>query len=214
MRAELVRESLMTLTKRSHSWPAPLVAGLLFSLPLVSRADTAPLPSLPPAITAAIDAIAAQPDQCPNVEAIQSLVEDAKSWAESNATTTPGSGGVPALAAYAAQRLQANNDATAGDGSAPDSQCGCVAGLSQALAPVDPAHAADVQQAFAQAFPECDKTDTDTAAARAPVPPYEGLPQLKNLPGFSILGDPVPLCRGDCSAVEPPPAYDASRTAL
>lgn len=204
----------MTLTKRSHSWPAPLVAGLLFSLPLVSWADTAPSPSLPPAITAAIDAMAAQPDQCPNVEAIQSLVEDAKSWAESNATTEPEAGGVPALAAYAALRLQAKNDAAAVDGSAPDSHCGCVAGLSQALAPVDPAHAADVRRAFAQAFPECNKSDTGTAAGGAPVPPYEGWPQLKNLPGFSILGDPVPLCRSDCNAVEPPPAYDASRTAL
>lgn len=203
----------MTLTERSHYWPAPLVAGLLFSLPLGSRADTAPSPSLPPSITAAIDAIAAQPDQCLNVEAIQSLVDDAKSWADSTATT-PGSGGVAALAAYAALRLQATNDATDGDGSVPDSRCGCVAGLSQALAPVDPAHAADVEQAFAQAFPQCDKTATDTAAGGAPAAPGEGWPQLKNLPGFSILGDPVPLCRSDCNAVEPPPAYDASRTAL
>jgi hypothetical protein len=192
-----------------------LIAAFLFLVPVASRADTTPTPLFPPAITAAIDAIAAQPDQCPNVEAIQSLVDGAKDWAGS--ATTPERVRVPAVAAYAALRLQASSSVSRGDASEPESQCGCVERLSQALAPVDPARAADVQQAFADAFPQCDKKSTEPdgeATMQAPAAPYGGLPEWKNLPEFGIFGDPTPLCRGNCAAVEPPPAHAASRTVL
>jgi hypothetical protein len=193
-----------------------VIAVFLFLVPVASQADTTPPPLFPPAITAAIEAIAAQPDQCPNVEAIQSLVDGARDWAGST-TTTPEPTRVPAVAAYAALRLQANGGVGRSDASDRESQCGCVEKLSQALAPVDPARAADVRQAFADAFPKCDKRTTESdgeGTMQAPAAPYGELPEWKNLPAFGIFGDPTPLCRGDCSAVEPPPAHAASRTAL
>jgi hypothetical protein len=208
----------MTLSKRSRSRSAQLIAAFLCLVAVASRADTTPPPLFPPAITAAIDAIAAQPDQCPNIEAIQSLVDGAKDWAGSTTATTPERVRVPAVAAYTALRLQANSSPSQGDGSEPDARCGCIERLSQALAPVDPARAQEVQHAFADAFPQCDKRNTKADAGdttmQAPAAPYDELPEWKNLPRFGIFGDPTPLCRGDCAAVEPPPAHDASRTAL
>lgn len=224
----------MALTRRALPGTGALIAGLVILLPHALRAETPPVPPLPPSIVDAIEAMASRPDQCPNVEALQALVEGAKDWASNRPAPdapTAGSPGAPAgdrlpaaaeqapvvaVAAYAARRLRAGGSGSAAERGA-DSQCNCIEELSTALSPVDPKRADAVQQVFADAFPDCDIAATapaGDATMQGSAGPRPGLPQWKNLPGYGLFGEPAPGCGADCLAIEPPPSHDASRTAL
>jgi hypothetical protein len=184
-----------------------LIAGLLILLPTGPRAETSPPPLIPPSITGAIDAVASRSDQCPNEEALQSLVEEAQSPSPHRAIV---------VATYTAERLRAGGWGAA-RGQQGDSQCDCIERLSNALTPADAKSAGEVHKVFAEAFPDCDKKNTlltRDALSPGSAAPDSRLPEWKSLPEFGLFGDPTPICKRDCGVVEPPPANDASRTAL
>lgn len=186
---------------------AMLIAGLLILLSTGARADTSAPPLIPPSIMDAIDAVASGADQCPNEEALRSLVDDAPNPSPHRAVV---------IATYTAERLRAGGWGTA-RGQQGDSQCNCIDQLSKALAPADRKGSGEIHKVFADAFPTCDKKNTLlTGGVLSPGSDSLDrlLPERQSLPEFGPFGDPTPICKRDCGAVEPPPANDASRTAL
>lgn len=197
----------ISLTAQASPVAAMLIAGLLILLPSGPRAATSAPPLIPPAIIEAIDAVASGSDQCPNEEALRSLVEDAQNPSPHRAIV---------IATYTAERLRAGGWGAA-RGQQGDSQCNCIDQLSKALTPADRKNSGEIHKVFADAFPTCDKKNTLlTGGALSPGSDSLDslLPERQSLPEFGPFGDPTPICKRDCGAVEPPPANDASRTAL
>lgn len=181
-----------------------LLAAVVFALaPLTVQAEPALTPAMQTTIASAIAG--------GNEGAAQDLLSSlARAYPELT----------PAMAAFTVKRLRAQDDIADrqdGSGKADDSRCGCVAGLTGALATAAPAHAGEVREAVAQSYPECDGKVTEAIEQEltgAPAGPGIPLSYQPDIPTWGPYGDPTSKCKSGCSPVEPPATNAASHTAL
>jgi hypothetical protein len=180
-----------------------VVALALLAVPGSSVAET-PLVLASPSPPTASAAGGAAPERCPPAETtVTKLKSDSPD----------------AIAAWIAKRLDTESGQDRQDLPGDDSRCECVINLAVALAPADPAHAGDIQQAFAKRFPDCGLAVTyglEESLATAPIsgPAPKLVDTGPTVPGINGSGGSGGGCGRKCAAVEPGKGDAASRTGL